>query len=499
MAKVVSVGGVRRMARKERERNRWIPINHLYLAGVVTLLLSLTMNMVMFYRFQSLYKVRGRSSEGDPTVGASEMGEVPPEALLLSPHHDDVRSSSNGSFCAHQDGMDHVCLADEEHAGASSDGAPQQNGSTTTDCHSIVINLDHGDPTMYEPFWRAMEETSSIVIRSWQAMSYFSPAGSICWFMEPRLAREIVRLHNLVGNARTDGWHIVVGTGSTQLFQAALYALSPQDSVEAISVVSAAPYYSSYPTVTDFLRSGLYRWAGDAHSFDANTPYIELVCSPNNPDGFLREAVVNKETGSTIHDLAYYWPQYTPITTTASHDIMLFTFSKITGHAGTRIGWALVRDRHIAEKMTKFVELNTIGVSKDSQLRAAQILAAISDGYELPTHTEVGRFFDYGRRLMAERWERLRQVVQSADRFSLPDFPSANCSFTGQKTRFLPAFAWLRCEGKDKVDCQDFLRGHKILTRSGKHFGWGIEYVRVSMLDRDENFDLFTRRLTFIR
>lgn len=94
----------------------------------------------------------------------------------------------------------------------------------------------------------------------------------------------------------------------------------------------------SYPAVTDFLRSGLYRWAGDARSFNGDGPYIELVCSPNNPDGYMTEPVVNKEKGKTIHDLAYYWPQYAPITGAASHDIMLFTFSKITGHAGTRIG-----------------------------------------------------------------------------------------------------------------------------------------------------------------
>jgi L-tryptophan--pyruvate aminotransferase len=89
--------------------------------------------------------------------------------------------------------------------------------------------------------------------------------------------------------------------------------------------------------VTDFLRSGLFHWGGDANSFAGDT-YIELVCSPNNPDGAIREAVLSSDTGKTIHDLAYYWPQYTPITRRADHDIMLFTVSKSTGHAGTRIG-----------------------------------------------------------------------------------------------------------------------------------------------------------------
>jgi L-tryptophan--pyruvate aminotransferase len=83
--------------------------------------------------------------------------------------------------------------------------------------------------------------------------------------------------------------------------------------------------------VTDFLWSGLFHWAGDANSFTGNA-YIKLVCSPNNPDGAIREAVLSS-------DLAYYWPQYTPITRRADHDIMLFTVSKSTGHAGTKIGY----------------------------------------------------------------------------------------------------------------------------------------------------------------
>lgn len=95
----------------------------------------------------------------------------------------------------------------------------------------------------------------------------------------------------------------------------------------------------SYPQITDFLRSGLYKWAGDAREFKRDAPYIELVTSPNNPDGLSRAAVVNRDRGVLVHDLAYYWPQYTPISSPpADHDIMLFTVSKSTGHAGTRLG-----------------------------------------------------------------------------------------------------------------------------------------------------------------
>lgn len=95
----------------------------------------------------------------------------------------------------------------------------------------------------------------------------------------------------------------------------------------------------TYVEEASYLQSKLYKWEGDARTFDRNGPYIEMVTSPNNPDGTIREPVVNRtEGGKVIHDFAYYWPHYTPITRRQDHDLMLFTFSKITGHAGSRIG-----------------------------------------------------------------------------------------------------------------------------------------------------------------
>lgn len=97
---------------------------------------------------------------------------------------------------------------------------------------------------MYEKYWMKMGERTTIVIPGWQSMSYFSDVKNLCWFLEPELAKQVFRLHKAVGNAVTEGRHIVVGTGSSQLFLAALFALSPKDGSQPMSVVSAAPYYS---------------------------------------------------------------------------------------------------------------------------------------------------------------------------------------------------------------------------------------------------------------
>lgn len=192
-------------------------------------------------------------------------------------------------------------------------------------------------------------------------------------------------------------------------------------------------YMQLYPALTNFMKSRLYQWGGDVQNHQGEEgPCIELVCSPNNPDGLSNQAVLTSENGKTIHDLAYYWPQYTAITAAADHDIMLFTMSKTTGHAGIRIGWALVQDDEVARKMTKFIEMNTIGVSKDSQMRAARILSVVTNSHDTPSLVQGVEepFFHYARRTMTQRWNRLREVVQRSNgAFTLTGFPSQHCNF----------------------------------------------------------------------
>lgn len=93
--------------------------------------------------------------------------------------------------------------------------------------------------------------------------------------------------------------------------------------------------------------------------------------------------------------------------------------------------WALVKDEQVAKRMTKYIELSTIGVSKDSQLRAAKVLKVVSDSCEHPSNSSVS-LFEFGFHLMAERWKQLRVVVNQSVLFSLPEFSSEFCKFHSQ-------------------------------------------------------------------
>lgn len=92
--------------------------------------------------------------------------------------------------------------------------------------------------------------------------------------------------------------------------------------------------------------------------------------------------------------------------------------------------WALVKDVEVAKRMIKFIELNTIGVSKDSQLRAAKVLEVVSNSCEQAGGSEYAEsFFHFSHALMTERWRLLREAVKHSGLFSLPNFSSAHCSF----------------------------------------------------------------------
>ena len=96
-----------------------------------------------------------------------------------------------------------------------------------------------------------------------------------------------------------------------------------------------------------------------------------------------------------------------------------------------------MKDEDVAIKMTKYIELNSIGVSRESQHRAAKILGAVSDSSQC-----IGaNFFQYGKSLMAERWTKFREVISRSRLFSLPKYMEEYCQFSGEDTEPHPGNA----------------------------------------------------------
>ena len=119
---------------------------------------------------------------------------------------------------------------------------------------------------------------------------------------------------------------------------------------EAIEVFVKTPHYhgyelqaNMYPSVYTFKTSRNF----EKGLVQRENAVIEYVTYPNNPTGLPMEPMY-PSSPYIIHDYAYYWPHLTNVTKAMDNDIMLFTASKSLGAAGTRFGWAFVRDPEIA-------------------------------------------------------------------------------------------------------------------------------------------------------
>ena len=82
--------------------------------------------------------------------------------------------------------------------------------------------------------------SSAVLVSGWHRMGYTYSDGT---YISELLVKHIRKVHDVVGNAVTEGRYILFGGGSTQLLNAAVYALSPNSSVNPAKAVATAPYY----------------------------------------------------------------------------------------------------------------------------------------------------------------------------------------------------------------------------------------------------------------
>lgn len=198
------------------------------------------------------------------------------------------------------------------------------------------------------------------------------------------LKSKIKKLHIKVKNANTDGKHVVVAAGATQILLGILYLLG-EDSYKK-SAYAEKPHFSRFPALANYAQLD---WLKKDSS-------IYIVTNPNNPDGNIRD-----HTKADILDLCYNWPQYTtPVN--YDHPIMVFSLSKATGHANTRIGWVILKDEELAKRLERFIEFSTGGLSLDAQIKAEQVIQT-----QLKTKDTV---FRYGKRILDFRWERINKL-----------------------------------------------------------------------------------------
>ncbi|MQL75573.1 hypothetical protein Taro_007954 [Colocasia esculenta] len=226
----------------------------------------------------------------------------------------------------------------------------------------------------------------------------------------------------------------------------------------------------AYRTQTQFWKSKVFEWKGATSDWvnlaEASTEnFIEIVTSPNNPDGRWQNAVLGG--AAVIQDRTYYWPPYAAIKSPADDD-----------------------DETVYNRMQDYMGMSSQGTSREAQLRALKLIKEM-----IPNIKGRDDIFRFGYAQTRDRWAKLNWVVSSSDRFSLQKLSPEYCNYFRTFRDPSPAYAWLKCERAADRDCYAVVTAGGIIPRRGTLFGADSNYVRLSLIRSQDDFNLMLQRM----
>jgi len=260
-------------------------------------------------------------------------------------------------------------------------------------------------------------------------------------------------------------------------------------------VFAQTPYYYLSPEFAN-LNPSISFFNASYELSDLEDNILEVVIAPNNPDGTTKPPFYWRS--KQLYDLVFYWPSYTRVTQAYGYDTMIFSMSKMSGHAGSRLGWALVRNPQVANLMGRYVYISTHGVTLDAQYRA---LITIND-----IVSDKGEVFSYVSKVLKNRWDELISIFDTQTRFVIrgeTDFclmwvecldvneqvrERELAELVSRRQRSLPA---------DPSACAQTFLDVGIKTIDGVDSG-SPGFVRINMMEHEATHSILVRRLDML-
>jgi len=257
------------------------------------------------------------------------------------------------------------------------------------------LNLTFGNP---EFMWKHSTLTQ---VDSYSCTAYKDAESS------QALINAIKLLHDKYNNTDNHNGYILITNGASQAISAAGYAFNKGKAedygcIDHKQLIIEPPYWGRIPSLLragfNFDRSSLVTAVLTNNRYSKEDS-AQFLTSPSNPT--CKSLKLNPNANFTILDSCYNWPQYTTVNK-QSADIELYSMSKLSGFAGLRIGWALVKDKDVYEAMKQYVYLSTIGVSAAAQAVAADVINELSSNeYWLKN----------SMRELDDRWSKITSVL----------------------------------------------------------------------------------------
>ena len=273
---------------------------------------------------------------------------------------------------------------------------------------------------------------------------------------------------------------LVFGLGATQCLHAAIYACAEHCGKQLI-VTAQLPGYLEYKNLINIHHKGSAVWMdiNKVLQLSDQSNVLEIVCSPNNPDG----RILHKITNSTysIHDRINHWPFFTHKTndyfneTFDNDQITIFSYPKILGFSASRVGYAFVKHDHIATLMQKYIVYACHGLCTEGQLKC---LTALNYILKSPQH-----YMDMLSQYCTHRWDTFEKAISH--------YNSSHTDIILLLNHQGPT-AWIKLPSNSK---QWLLSKLNLVATYGPEYGTTDDYARINLLSMPNEFNELIRRL----
>lgn len=146
------------------------------------------------------------------------------------------------------------------------------------------------------------------------------------------------------------------------------------------AITNPPPFFSLYPSM---IHSAGLRHVTSQKNYEGEWRYVVLLDSPSNPSGEIPSVPSWAITEDIIWDAPYHSPAYMSLTLPPPpHDVMVGSYSKLTGLNGLRLGWIATDDDHLAGIVEKLVGAEYCGLSRPSLVILLNILDEFNKDFD---------------------------------------------------------------------------------------------------------------------
>lgn len=186
-----------------------------------------------------------------------------------------------------------------------------------------------------------------------------------------------------------------------------------------------------------------------------------------------------------IHDLVYYWPssvskdKIIPL----SENIMIFSLSKLAGHAGQRFGWAWVKDPEVADRMKEYLAVSTQSYPAAGLVYSTRVMQLL-----LASLGTDDDFFEAVQDILMSRCKDIRRIFKDGgDKFKIKS-PCGNM------------YVLVKCMDLEADDsCKEtYFEPIQLSVTNGNAMGVDNSYVRLAIGYDQPHFELILKKLELL-